>query len=79
MVYEAEIRLCRNCESWINTTQWRGDCQKHPWTKLKWSETASPVTRGCQDYTPRILVGATQKEEHAKRKRDNHNRGTEPV
>ena len=56
------IKLCRNCKSWFDTSQWRGNCKEHPSPKPKWSETASPDISGCQDYTPRILVGATQKE-----------------
>lgn len=57
-----EIKLCRTCDQWHTTSQWKGNCKKHPWEKDKWSETASPVTSGCQDYTPKILVAA-QKEE----------------
>jgi len=56
-----EILKCRNCEEWYTTSQWRGNCKPHHTKKDRWSETASPVTSGCTDYTPKILVTA-QKE-----------------
>jgi hypothetical protein len=34
--------LCRNCEHWRDTLQWRGNCSRHPWEHDKYSEEAEP-------------------------------------
>ena len=43
-----EIKLCRNCEEWYTTSQWRGNCALHHTEKDRWSEDAS--ANGCTDY-----------------------------
>jgi len=48
------MRLCRDCEQWHTTKQWRGNCWKHPWERDKYSETAS--VPDCRDYTPKVVV-----------------------
>jgi hypothetical protein len=42
------MQLCRNCESWQTTSQWKGKCEIHPWKKDKYSEDAS--VPDCPDY-----------------------------
>lgn len=42
------INLCRNCEYWQPTQQWRGNCRKHPWEQDKYSDVATVY--GCKDY-----------------------------
>jgi len=37
-----EIRLCRNCEQWFTTSQWRGNCKKYPFEKDKYSDETTP-------------------------------------
>jgi hypothetical protein len=34
--------LCRNCEQWFTTSQWRGNCRKHPFEKDKYSQETVP-------------------------------------
>jgi len=47
-----ELIMCRNCEHWETTAQWRGNCRKHPWEKDRWSEDAS--AEGCRDYVDKL-------------------------
>jgi len=42
------MRMCRDCEHWRITAQWRGTCSLHLWEKPKWSEDAS--VPNCPDY-----------------------------
>lgn len=36
------MKLCRECEHWFTTKQWKGNCREHPWEKDQYSETAEP-------------------------------------
>lgn len=34
--------MCRTCEHWYATAQWKGNCKLHNWQRDKWSETTEP-------------------------------------
>lgn len=36
------MRMCRDCEQWYSSAQWRGNCKLHPWDNDRWSETCEP-------------------------------------
>ena len=46
------MNLCRNCEQWETTTQWKGKCKLHPWEKDRYSEDAS--VPDCLDYVDKL-------------------------
>ena len=47
------MKLCRNCEEWYTTSQWMGNCKKHPWEKDRYSQDASAY--GCPDYVDKSI------------------------
>jgi len=55
------MRLCRDCEQWHTTKQWRGNCWKHPWERDKWSETASVPE--CRDFVDKYAKYQTVRQE----------------
>lgn len=57
-----DIKFCRNCIYWETTSNWRGNCGKHPWEDDKYSQDASPNTMGCRDYTERQIKMLLAKE-----------------
>ena len=58
-----EIKFCRNCENWHTTSQWQGNCIKHPWENDKWSQ--GTTTGGCTDYYDKYeKYRIAQKEKH---------------
>jgi len=50
------MKLCRNCEHWYSTAQWKGNCRLHPWGKDQWSDTATPnMSCNEEDYVDKML------------------------
>jgi hypothetical protein len=48
------MKHCRDCIQWYYTSQWKGNCARHPWYKDKYSEDAT--ADGCEDYIDKRLA-----------------------
>jgi len=51
------IPKCRDCKYWVDMRPWQGNCKLTPAGKPQWSESATPVSRGLNCYTPRVQPG----------------------
>jgi hypothetical protein len=46
------MKLCRNCEHWYTTQQWRGNCKKERWEIDKWSQSTD--AGDCPHYVDKL-------------------------
>jgi len=51
---------CRNCIHWRQVGDWTGNCRKHPWTKNKYGDDATPTSMRCEDYVDRHAAASAK-------------------
>ena len=49
---------CRDCKWWVPIPPWQGNCKLHPSSKPEWSESATPIVKGCQAYEEKVPAAA---------------------
>ena len=47
---------CRDCKWWVPIPPWQGNCKLHPTEKPQWSESATPIVKGCRAYEEKRLA-----------------------